>query len=209
MKKSLQHTNSIYAITDYGRLDHEYVIKTTEAIFNAGINLLQYRNKDAALSESLQYAYDLKRLCEKYNAIFLINDDLQLVKETDADGLHIGNDDVDLEVARQELPDKLIGVSCYNDLELATLAEQHSADYVAFGSFFPSQSKPNAVKANIDLIRKAKSSLHIPVVAIGGITTDNGRPLLIAGADYLAVISGLYQHTDPYLSAVQYLNLYQ
>jgi thiamine-phosphate pyrophosphorylase len=138
----------------------------------------------------------------------IINDDVILAQQVDADGVHLGGEDGSVIAARAQLGrSKLIGVSCYNRLELAHEAVQQGADYVAFGSFFASLVKRNAVAASPDLLRQARREISVPVVAIGGITVDNGAQLLEAGADALAVISAVFGAADIQGIARQFSNL--
>ena len=131
-----------------------------------------------------------------------------LAKEISADGVHLGRDDMDIDMARKILGDKIVGFSCYNNLEDAITAEIMGADYIALGSFFNSPTKPEARKIAIDLLPIAKSKLNIPVVAIGGITPENGRQLVDNKVDFLAIISGIYASTDIINSVKAYKNLF-
>lgn len=157
----------------------------------------------------LRQAQALARCCRDGGVIFLVNDDVALARESGADGVHLGREDMSLEAARAQLgADKLIGVSCYNELERALTAEKQGADYVAFGSFFPSRTKPQAVRATLDLLREARRQLKLPIVAIGGITPENGAELIRNGADMLAVIEGVFGQPDVCTAARQYANLF-
>lgn len=138
----------------------------------------------------------------------LINDSIELALQTGADGVHLGRDDGDIAAARQLLgKDAIIGVSCYNDIGRAQLAAAAGADYVAFGRFFPSGSKPLAAPAEIATLQQAKRLLNVPIVAIGGILPNNGRQLLDAGADLLAVIGGIFDQ-EPETAARAYQTLF-
>jgi thiamine-phosphate pyrophosphorylase len=149
-------------------------------------------------------------VCRQHGVLFIINDDVTLAKETRADGVHLGREDVPLAEARKLLGTRaIIGVSCYNELARAQAAQKQGADYVAFGRFFPSRTKPQAVQANLDLLREAKRKLHIPVVAIGGITPENGASLIAAGADALAVIEGVFGQADVRAAAERYARLFK
>jgi thiamine-phosphate pyrophosphorylase len=148
-------------------------------------------------------------VCTENTVCFLINDDIDLALEAGADGVHIGLEDLDLERARRRLgAESVIGVSCYNRLELALQAQQDGADYVAFGRFFPSQTKPGDIRASAGLLRQASAELRLPIVAIGGITPENGADLLAAGADLLAVIHGIFGQEDAYAAAAAYHKLF-
>lgn len=194
MKKTL---SGLYAITDEQLMPEDDFINMAEAALAAGVSILQYRDKSTATNKKLKQAQALKKLCAEYHAIFIINDDIKLAQQVNADGIHIGKHDLTLKQARRQLGhSKIIGVSCYNQLSLAREAINAGADYIAFGSFFGSSIKPDAAKANIDLIATIKKESAIPVCCIGGITSENHLPLLDAGADMLAVISDIFSHTN-------------
>jgi thiamine-phosphate pyrophosphorylase len=158
----------------------------------------------------LEQAYALKSVCNKAGARLIINDHVELALAIDADGVHVGADDASVHEARRALGDqKVIGVSCYDQLALAVSAQASSADYVAFGSFFPSRVKPVAVRAPLDLLRDAQRHLNVPIVAIGGITVENGASLITAGASALAVISALFQVPDVTSAARRFTALFE
>jgi len=166
--------------------------------------LLQYRNKlaDAALADAQVAA--LLPLCRSHGVPLLVNDDWRLARARGADGAHLGRDDGDLRAAREALGDgAILGASCYDSLALAEAAAAAGASYVAFGACFPSPTKPDARRATPELLRDAKK-LGLPVVAIGGITPDNARSVVEAGADLVAVISGVFDAPDPAAAARAY-----
>lgn len=186
----------LYAITPECA-DTERLLRMVEQALEGGARLVQYRNKGGDVAQRHEQASELLALCRQYHAPLIVNDDLRLADLTGADGVHLGRDDGGVREARLILgPGKIIGVSCYNDLRRALEAEMHGADYAAFGSFFASSTKPNAVAAPLTLLREAKLRLQIPVVAIGGITADNAGMLIEAGADAVAVISALFDSPD-------------
>jgi len=186
------------------------MLANVEAALRGGTRVLQYRDKGDDSERRLDEALALRRLCADYRALFIINDDVELARLVAADGVHLGRDDTSLEAARELLgPGALIGVSCYNRLELAQRAVAAGADYVAFGRFFPSASKPEAVQASPDLLCQAKATLSVPVVAIGGITPENGPQLIQHGADALAVIQGVFAQTDIEDAAKQLASLFE
>ena len=156
-----------------------------------GIALLQYRSK----SINRLQARAVVGLAREFAVPVIINDDAELALELGADGAHLGRDDGDLSVARRRLSGRLLGVSCYNDLALARAAVRAGADYLAFGSVFPSPTKPQAVRAPLGLFKEARA-LGVPLAAIGGITLDNAPQLIAAGADLLAVVSDLFEAPD-------------
>jgi thiamine-phosphate pyrophosphorylase len=192
----------LYAITDSGQRD---LARQVELALKGGVHILQYRDKSPDQTRRLAQAKELLNLCRQHHAIFIINDDVELAAAVNADGVHLGRDDQNIESARTRLGKAaIIGVSCYNRLDLAKTAQDAGADYVAFGRFFPSSTKPEAIQAGIALLEQAKQALRIPIVAIGGITPENGGPLLQAGADMLAVIQGLFGQPDIRATAEQF-----
>ena len=200
--------HGVYAITDPVLCGTQLNEKVLAAI-EGGIRILQYRNKQASRHQQHEEASGLLSLCRQHNVLFIINDDVELAAEIDADGVHLGQQDRALHEARQQLgADKIIGISCNNRFDNAVSAQLQGADYVAFGRFFPSQTKPRAPQAEIGLLQRARIELQLPVVAIGGITPDNGRQLIAAGADMLAVIHGIFAQQDVRQAAQRYAALF-
>ncbi len=159
--------------------------------FNTATNLTTQQKR-------LQQAHSLRRLCEKYQTLCIINDDIELAKTVQAHGVHLGKNDASLIAAREILGnDAIIGVSCYNDLSLAVSAEKNGvADYVAFGAIFPSPTKPNAPVAGLEIISLAKQKLTLPICTIGGITRKNIQQVIQSGADMTAVISEVFSSNN-------------
>ncbi len=205
---NMPSAGGVYAITDCENITADELLSKTESILSVGVALFQYRNKTKDQTKKRTLAVALQSLCKKYKTPFIVNDDLILTKEIAADGIHLGQHDTDIDTARSVLGDKIIGVSCYNDFNRAVIAEQSGADYIAFGAFFPSSTKPEAVQANIELIIKSKEVFNIPVVAIGGITPENAKQLINAKVDFLAVITGIYSTGDAASSTLAYNNLF-
>ncbi len=200
--------SGLYAITPE-RPDTAYLLDQVRAALAGGARVVQYRSKSRDVALLHEQASELLALCHESGVPLIINDNLRLADLTGADGVHLGREDGSPRQARMVLgPEKLIGVSCYNNLELAQEAEREGADYVAFGSFFPSLTKPGAVAAPLELLRQAKAILHVPIVAIGGITTSNAPALIEAGATAVAVISGLFDASDIKQAAQQYSQLF-
>jgi len=188
----------LYAITDCVRLDYPEMLDRTERILKAGVAAVQYRDKNPDSETRREVAARLHELCGKYATPLIVNDDVDAALAVGAAGIHLGREDTDLDEARRRAGNSiLIGVSCYNDLDRAVAAGAAGADYVAFGAMFPTVSKDATVPATPDLIARAKAVLSIPVAAIGGITPDNCREIVDAGADLLAVISSVYLAEDP------------
>lgn len=186
----------LYAITP-DLNDTAELLRRVELALRGGAVVLQYRNKLASPVLALAQAQALRTLTQQYAACFIINDSIDLMLQVDADGVHLGGDDGDLQLARQRLPaGKLLGASCYNDLSLATKAVAAGADYVAFGAVFVSGTKPNARRASPELIRAARGDIAVPIVGIGGITPDNAGEVITAGAENIAVIGALFDADD-------------
>jgi len=182
----------VYAITPQTD-DTASLLARVESALSGGVAAVQYRDKSTDVARRHEQASELIALCRRFGVPLIVNDDLRLADLTDADGVHLGRDDGSLREARILLgPQKFVGASCYQSLDLARAAQQAGADYVAFGSFFPSPTKPDAPRAPLDLLRAARGSIHVPLVAIGGIALDNGGALLEAGADSLAVLSAVF-----------------
>jgi thiamine-phosphate pyrophosphorylase len=174
-----------------------------------GARIVQYRNKSGDKQRCLEQAHSLNDICRAARVPLIVNDDIELAGAVGATGVHLGLSDGDPAQARRLLGSQaLIGVSCYNRLDLAEAAQAQGADYVAFGSFFPSSTKPQAVRAELDLLRQARRRIRLPMVAIGGITPENGAALIAAGADMLAVVTGVFAGPDPKAAASAYARLF-
>jgi thiamine-phosphate pyrophosphorylase len=198
----------LYAVTP-DLPDTVELVRNVRAALQGGAQVLQYRNKmaDAALKQAQASA--LRQLTREFKTTFIVNDDAHLAAQVDADGVHLGGEDGSVAAARALLgSSKLIGVSCYNRLSLAQEVVRQGADYVAFGAFFSSSVKPGAVQADVALLKTAHSELHVPIVAIGGITQQNGASLIAAGADALAVITALWKAPDIQISAQEFSTLF-
>ncbi|MCK5829568.1 MAG: thiamine phosphate synthase [Methylococcales bacterium] len=199
-------SSGLYAITQTEDKSCDTIIQEVLSVLKGGASVIQYRDKTPKNATYL--AKELLLLCRQYNVPLLINDNTELADYIGADGVHLGKNDGDIVSARMKLGSKaIIGVSCYNNLSSALQAEKQGADYVAFGRFFPSISKPLAAPAHIETLHQAHNKIHIPIVAIGGILPSNGDQLLKAGADVLAVIGGVFTH-NPKQSAQTYLKLF-
>lgn len=207
MPSAVVSIGGLYAITP-DETDTVELLRKVRLALLGGARMVQYRNKTAAAALSLKQAEALRELTREFAVPLVINDDVVLAQQVDADGVHLGGADGSVADARALLGSgKLIGMSCYNRLALAHEAVRQGADYVAFGSFFPSTVKPGAVVATPDLLRQARRELAVPLVAIGGITPQNGVQLLAAGANALAVISAVFAAADVEQAARQFSNL--
>lgn len=207
MKKTLLH--GLYAITDESLMPESNFVYQAEQALLGGAKIIQYRDKSNNSKKRLFQATELKKLCQQYNALLIINDDIALAKTVQAHGLHLGKDDATINMARQQLGSgSIIGISCYDQLSLALAAEKASADYIAFGAFFPSPTKPQARAVNPELLQTAKGQLKIPICAIGGITTDNANAVIKQGADMTAVITSLFSSDDIQATASHFTRLF-
>ena len=200
--------NGLYAITP-DCADTAALLQRTRQVLAGGVCVLQYRNKSANAALRIQQAIALLELSREFSVTFIVNDDVQLAAQIDADGVHLGATDGEINAARALLgKHKVIGVSCYNRLSAAREAVAKGADYVAFGAFFPSTIKPYAAVADIQLLRQARTEFTLPLVAIGGITAQNASALVDAGADALAVISAIFDVADCQSAAQNFSNLF-
>lgn len=196
----------LYAVTQTETKQPDQLFKDVAAAIRGGAVVIQYRDKNP--TDALYVARELVKICHQNNVPLIINDDVALTAESNADGVHLGKDDGDIAAARSRLgASAIIGVSCYNSIERAMSAQTSGATYVAFGRFFPSSSKPLAAAADLDTLRKAKAVIQIPIIAIGGILPENGGQLLAAGADLLAVIGGIFDN-NPEQSALAYQHIF-
>jgi len=200
--------SGLYAITP-DCVDTADLLWRVRQALSGGAGILQYRNKSANAALRLEQATVLCGLAREFDIPFVVNDDVQLAHQVDADGVHLGASDMDTKAARRVLGDrKIIGVSCYNRLSLAREAIAAGADYLAFGAFFRSGSKPDAIKAEADLLCQARAEFAVSLVAIGGITAQNGAALIDAGADALAVITALFDAPDIQAAARDFSKLF-
>ena len=195
----------LYAVTP-DTLNTQLLCEKVAAALQGGASMVQYRNKAADAGLRLRQASALLALCRSHSVPLIINDHLDLCAQIDADGLHLGATDCDLGAARRLLGDaKILGASCYNQLDLAVKAEAAGASYVAFGACFSSQTKPNATKADLSLFQ---TILNIPKVAIGGITLENAPQVIAAGANSIAVVGALFGADDISDTSRQFASLY-
>jgi len=200
--------SGLYAVTPE-MADSIALAAKVEAALRGGARIIQYRSKSANMPLRRAQGASIARLCRSWKATFIVNDSAELARELDADGVHLGKEDVAVGEARAQMaPGKLIGVSCYNEIERARQAQAQGADYVAFGSFFSSATKPAAPAAGAELLRLAATDLALPVVAIGGIDIDNARTLIAAGANCVAVVSALFDATDIEAQARRFTRLF-
>lgn len=186
----------LYAITDE-RLNPEHLENCVKGALRGGCRWIQYRDKSTDRFRRLRQAQRIAHLCKQAHCGFIVNDDVELAAHCHADGVHVGMDDTSPEIARRVLgSDAIIGVSCYDRIELAREAVAQGANYIAFGSLFPSSTKPNAVHCPLNVLAEAKKELGVPICAIGGIDIDTIDTVLNAGADLIAVVSAIFGNPD-------------
>ena len=199
----------LYAVTP-DIADTTRLIELTRAALLGGVRVVQYRNKVATAALRLEQAHAVSGVCKEHGAALIVNDHVDVALAVDAAGVHLGKEDGLARDARGSIGSaRLIGVSCYDSLARAHAAVGEGADYVAFGSFFPSRVKPGAVRAPLDLVKQAKAAFRVPVVAIGGITLENAPALVEQGVDAVAVISALFDAPDVTDAARRFTALFE
>lgn len=190
--------------------DTDQLVAASEQAIAGGATLLQYRHKTAGDDLRREQASALLALCRRLHVPLIINDHLDLCERIDADGIHVGGTDASVAETRARVgKDKIVGASCYGDLQLARDAAAAGASYVAFGGFYPSRVKKYAVTTSPDLITRALSELDLPVCVIGGMTVENSRPLVGLGAQLVAAISSVYSADDHRSAASQFAALFR
>ena len=208
MRKAMP-LKGLYAITPDRPYATGELLNATAAALRGGAVVLQYRRKGIGREEARREIEALLPICENHGAILIVNDDIQLALSAGAHGVHLGRDDDDYQQLLGD-PDRrlLVGVSCYNSLLLARAAAASGVDYVAFGSVFPSLTKPTAIQCPHDVIRAARQELSCAIVAIGGITPDNASQIVDAGANFVAAIEGVFAAPDIEANAARYAQIF-
>ena len=202
-----QALRGVYLITP-DQPDTAALLAATEPLLAAGVALLQYRNKAANAALRREQARALQAACRRHGVPLVVNDDTALARAVGAAGVHLGVNDGDLAATRQALgAGAIMGASCYNRIDLARQAAAAGASYVGFGAFFPSITKPHAPRAQLQQLHDS-ADLGLPRVAIGGLSPDNARCVVDAGADLLAVVSGVYAAPDPVAALRAYQSLF-
>ncbi|MCA6131349.1 thiamine phosphate synthase [Campylobacter concisus] len=185
----------IYAISDDLLMPENLALEYTREILECGVKFFQFRSKKAVKNEKI--ASEILNLCEKFGAKFIVNDDVKFAKKIGAKAVHLGKEDEGIKEAFEILgKDAYVGVSCYNDINLAINAAKNGASYVAFGSVFASPTKPNAPKCDLEVVKEAKQILNLPVCVIGGINDTNIGLLSYANPDLIAIISAIYKNDN-------------
>jgi len=185
-----QRIQGLYGITPNNNLD---ITLIERVITEHQVNIHQYRHKTNDDQLKLNEAQQLLDLCLTHNTLFIVNDDINLCEKVGADGVHLGQKDTSINIAREQLGEKaIIGVSCYNQLQLAFEAEAMGANYVSFGALFHSTTKPTASHCLLSVIKSAKEKINLPIVGIGGITFENKKLAFAAGCNAVAMLNGLF-----------------
>ena len=183
----------LYAITP-DSADLNTLIQKTKSAIEGGAFMVQYRSKIQDRDVKMQQCATILRLCREYEIPCIVNDDVDMCRILEADGVHLGEKDDNIAEVRHILgEDAIIGSSCYDQLDRAKSAQKEGASYVAFGAMFPTSTKPNAPRATLALLKEAKREIQIPIVAIGGITVNNAHDVIKTGIDAIAVINSLYE----------------
>src|SRR3990167_2062379 len=200
----------LYAITDPKLTPPQTMLQQVQAALAGGARIIQLRDKSSDRALRLRLAQQLRDLTARHDALLIINDDAELCRAVQADGVHLGQDDMTLVQARDLLgPDFIIGATCHGSVELAEQALRDGADYLAFGRFFASSTKPDALPADLALVGAFVRRCPLPTVAIGGITLNNAAPLLEAGFTMLAVVNDVFGQTDIEKRCRHYSQLFQ
>ncbi|MGZ3237765.1 MAG: thiamine phosphate synthase [Burkholderiaceae bacterium] len=190
--------------------DTAKLLAITESALRGGAAAVQYRHKTAGAALRQEQAECLLELCRSYQRPLIINDHVDLCIALDADGVHVGGTDASVAKVRAAIgPIKIVGASCYGDMQLARDAHQAGASYVAFGGFYPSRVKKYPVTTSPDIITKAKAEIPLPNVVIGGMTQANAAPLIACGADMVAAISSVYLAGNPEIAAREFVRLFE
>jgi thiamine-phosphate pyrophosphorylase len=189
--------------------DTEKLLHATGEAIRGGASLVQYRHKTASAELRQEQAAALLKLCREHRVPFVVNDFVDLCLALDADGVHVGGTDAPIAEVRAAVgPDRIVGASCYGDLQLARNAHQAGASYVAFGGFYPSRVKKYEVATQPSIVAQSKAEIPLPAVVIGGMTHENAVPLVAQGADMVAAISSVYMTDDPQAAARRFVELF-
>ena len=175
-------------------IDKSFYHKLREILKQKKVSFFQLRLKKKSFKKKLQIGRRIKKICKEFNVKFLINDDVYLTKRLNADGCHLGQKDMRISEARKLIGNKIIGITCHNSIKLAKIAINDKADYIAFGAFYSSKTKKVKYKAPINLIKKARKITKIPIVAIGGISLNNYKNLLLNKANFLAISGYIWKN---------------
>ena len=199
----------LYAITP-DSADLNTLIQKTKSAIEGGAFMVQYRSKIQDRDVKMQQCAAILRLCREYEIPCIVNDDVEMCRVLEADGVHLGEKDDNIAEVRHILgEDAIIGSSCYDQLDRAKSAQKEGASYVAFGAMFATSTKPNAPRASLALLKEAKREIQIPIVAIGGITVNNAHDVIKTGIDAISVITSLYEAKSIKETAETFAKMFQ
>ncbi|MBS1187211.1 MAG: thiE [Burkholderiaceae bacterium] len=190
--------------------DTAKLVDVTEKAIKGGAAIVQYRHKTATPEQRREQAKALQAVCQRHNVPFIINDFVDLALELDADGVHVGESDEAVAAVRAKMgPDKIVGSSCYGEMDRVRAAHDAGASYIALGGFYPSRVKKYPVTTQLDLVKQMKQEFpQLASCAIGGINHENAKPLIERGIDTIAVVSAVYFADDPEAAARQFAQMY-
>lgn len=198
----------LYVITDEKLTPYDKILDMVQQALEGGAKFVQLRDKNNTDDFLFEYGLKLKQLCQQYGAYFIVNDRVELALKLDADGVHVGEEDENIEKVMEMMRGKIVGVSCYGSVERAKQMQQAGASYVAFGSFYFSPTKPKSKTVPKEIIPQAKRELSIPVCVIGGITVERAKELVELGADIVAVISDIWTADNIKNRCLEYKKLF-
>ena len=184
---------SIYLISPL-KIKRSFLNDLTQVLKQKKVSFFQLRLKKEKFKKKLEVGKKIKRICKKFNVKFLVNDDVYLAKKLNADGCHLGQNDMNINEARKLIGNKIIGITCHNSIKLAKIAIKNKADYLAFGAFNSSRTKKVKYKASVNLLKRARKLTKTPIVAIGGIDSDNYKRLLLNKVNFLAISGYIWKN---------------
>ena len=183
----------IYLISPL-KIDNTFYHHLKNVLKQKKVSFFQLRLKKEKFRKKLIIGKKIKKICKKFKVKFLINDDVYLAKELNADGCHLGQNDMNIHKARELIGNKIIGITCHSSIKLAKVALENKADYLAFGAFYSSKTKKTKYKPSLDILKKARKITKIPLVAIGGINSNNYKKLLLNKANLLAISGFIWKN---------------
>ena len=205
MDKGILSGRGLYFITDRG-LSRKGVVEDVKSAIRAGVKIVQYREKELGKDKILEEAFVLRRLTKENGVLLIINDYVDIAKEVDADGVHLGQDDMSIGDARKVLNGSIIGISTHN-FEQALAAEKEGADYIGVGPIFETTTKPGVEPVGVELIKKVKKAVKLPIIGIGGINLDNLRDVMSAGANCAAAMTAIIPKEDVFDECKQFIGV--
>lgn len=204
----MNRLKGLYLITDEKLTPKVTIVQDVQEVLETGVKIIQLRDKNTSDKGLISLADELQELCRSFDALFVLNDRVDMAIKQKYDGLHVGKSDYHRLISIRDEFKGVLGVSCYGDIQKALEVEKIGVDYVAFGSFFPSPTKPNSAVVSLDVLKVAKENLNIPICAIGGINTENLKTILECDADMQAIISDVWMQKNRKNQILEYQKLY-